>query len=530
MNIFYVGRHHTRFLGLLVGVFLCGSVVAQFPNPDATLLFSRSPIGGTARTAGAGGAFSSVGADIGSIDLNPAGLGLFNTTDICITPGIKIAADRSNYDGTNTNANHVGFEFAQAGAVITKKINRSSTQTSGSYALKSISFGISFQADNFFGRDQSFGTLNNTNSLVDNFAYVSNQQKTNLWSLEAQMLSAISYMGQNSTGTYTSNMSAPVHQSGTLSTRGTLDKVNLGFGGNLGEKIFFGFSVVIPILNYSVNTVMLESNANPNDSAQQFQGYQMSSTVSESGAGVTGKVGLIYKPVPWARFGVSYSLPTWYFLSENYSSEFTYYYGDSILDGSVPPMSYTLRTPMKGMVGASFYLQDHGFISADYEFQNIGSTRYSFTDPAYSGNNGGYNSYMKSTYGYSHTVRVGIEGAIKKLRLRAGYAYTNSPFRSGQNYTDNKYNASIQSASVGIGGRFKSFYIDLAYVFSYTKDGVSPNSQIPLDQINSILMTHTALLTVGFKIPTKGMSSTPPKQQKRSSDQLPRYIDPGDKY
>ena len=173
MNIFYVGRHHTRFLGLLVGVFLCGSVVAQFPNPDATLLFSRSPIGGTARTAGAGGAFSSVGADIGSIDLNPAGLGLFNTTDICITPGIKIAADRSNYDGTNTNANHVGFEFAQAGAVITKKINRSSTQTSGSYALKSISFGISFQADNFFGRDQSFGTLNNTNSLVDNFAYVS---------------------------------------------------------------------------------------------------------------------------------------------------------------------------------------------------------------------------------------------------------------------------------------------------------------------------------------------------------------------
>src|ERR1700722_18995933 len=77
---------------------LAGAINAQTPNPDATLLFSRSSISGTARTAGSGGAFSSVGADLGCLDLNPAGLGLYRSSDVSITPAIRVAGDQSIYD------------------------------------------------------------------------------------------------------------------------------------------------------------------------------------------------------------------------------------------------------------------------------------------------------------------------------------------------------------------------------------------------------------------------------------------------
>ena len=531
MKIIYLNKQAIRFTGLILALLLSGSLAAQFPNPDASLLFSRSTISGTSRVMGMGGAFSSVGADPSCMDLNPAGLGLYRSSDISITPGVRIAADQSIYNNNSMSASHPSLEFAQAGAVITKKFAHSTANGLNPYSLNSLTFGINFQTENSFDRNQNFGALNQTNSLVDKYTTLSNNFGTNQWSLEAAMLGATSFMGQNPiTNAYFSNLKAPVQQSGFLNTRGATNKINIGLGGNIGDKIFFGLSLGIPILNYTVNTQMVEINANPNDTVSQFQGYLLNSTVSETGVGVTGKVGLIYKPVPWARFGVSYSLPTWYFMTENYSSEIQY--GDSILDGSEPALSYQMRTPMKGTVGASFYLKEHGFISIDYEFQNLGSTHYHFTDPRYSSIDTSYNSYMKSVYGYSHTIKVGLEGAIKQLRLRAGYSYTNTPFiKSKMNYSDASHNGSAQSATVGIGGRFKRFYIDLAYVFTYTKDAVSPNFQIPLDQINSTYMTHNIMLTLGFRLSRDESKPAATKErQKRSSDQLPKYLDPGDKY
>jgi hypothetical protein len=191
---------------------------------------------------------------------------------------------------------------------------------------------------------------------------------------------------------------------------------------------------------------------------------------------------------------------------------------------------------MKGTLGASFYFAENSFFSADYSIQNVGATHYSVPNDSFQ-LAPFYNTYMKNTYTYTHTVKAGIQGAYKKLRLRAGYSYISTPFKSGQNYTVQygSYNESVQTATAGIGLVFKRFYIDMSYIFTYTKDGLSPNYQdfqVPLDEIHSTYMTHSILLTVGVRIPAKGdknATSTPTKKQ-RSGDQLPRYIDPGDKY
>jgi len=535
MNICTLDRSPIGLTGLLIAVFLSGSLAAQFPNQDAGVLFSRNSVSGTAASTGAGGAFSSVGGDLGCIDLNPAGLGLFKFNDISITPGLKISADRSNYDGSNMNASQVSPEIAQVGAAFTKKVSKG--------PLRSFTFALNYQGDNFFSRNENFNYYNTTNSLIDNYAYIYNNGYTPLVSLDAALLNYVNILGYNpTTGVFSSNIRTPLQQAGSLNTRGFSSNVSLGFGANVSDKLYFGFTVSVPILNYTVNTQMTETNHNPTDS-NQLQYYTLNSSISETGAGFTGTIGLIYQPTSWMRVGISYGLPTWLFLNENSNSALAVSF-DSTGLGTIPtqynnPFTYRLRLPMKGTLGASFYFAENSFFSADYSIQNVGATHYSvpsdtFQLAPY------YNSYMKSTYTYTHTVKAGIQGAYKKLRLRAGYSYITSPFKSGQNYTTQyspqlgSYNQSVQTATAGIGLVFKRFYVDMSYVFTYTKDGLSPNFQafqVPLDEIHSTYMTHSILLTVGVRIPAKGDKNSPttPKKQ-RSSDQLPRYIDPGDKY
>jgi hypothetical protein len=542
MNIFPLGilrqlifKTRMRFTGLLLFILITGSLAAQFPNPDAAVLFSRSSVSGTAASAGAGGAFSSVGGDLGSLSLNPAGLGLYKTSDICITPGLKISSDRSTYDANTMNAIQPGVNIAQAGAVLTRKLEKG--------PVKSFTLAINYQARNFFFRNQNFGAYNTTNSLIDNYVYVYNHGYTPAASLDAQLLNFVNILGYNTTtGAVSSNIKTPVQQSGFMNTRGSNSNVSLGFGANVWDKLYFGLSVAVPILNYTVNTQMSETNPLPTDSTNHFQYYTLNSGITESGFGFTGNVGLIYQPASWMRFGVSYGLPTWFFLNESANSTLAFSF-DSTGYGVIPtqynaPFTYRLRLPMKGVVGASFYFADKSFFSADYEFQNIGSTHYNITYDTVQLSSA-YNNYMKSTYTYVHTLKSGIQYAYKKLRMRAGYSYISSPFKSGQNYMlqygsqYKQYNESLQTATAGLGVVFKNFYIDLAYIFTYTKDGLSPNFQnfqVPLDEINSTYMTHSVLLTLGIKIPAKGGSNSSTKPKRRSSDQLPKNLDPDNKY
>ena len=147
MNMFVFDKLQLRYMSAVLAIFLSASVAAQVQNPDAIPLFTRSSVAGTARTAGTGGAFSSVGADPGSMELNPAGLGLYRSSDIAITPGVRIAADQSNYDGINMKANHPVPQFAQAGAILCKKMMQPHGNEDHPFSLKFISIGINFQTE-----------------------------------------------------------------------------------------------------------------------------------------------------------------------------------------------------------------------------------------------------------------------------------------------------------------------------------------------------------------------------------------------
>lgn len=539
-------------IGLMVCTVWSGeSLLSAQPNSDLVPLFDRSSISGTGRSASMAGAFGSVGADLGCLEINPAGLGLYRSSDVCVTPAARIAVNNASYDGANTNGTRPSFEIAQAGFAFTKLYANSTKHGDMSFEnhpLRSITFAINFQRDAYFSRVQDFNVASNNNSLVGNYAnYATNY---GFFPIEMQLLYFGGLINSPNGNNFYSRVNAPVQQLGNIITRGGVDKISLGLGGNLLDKVYFGFSLGIPILNYTTNAQMTESQLSADTGIYDYPSYNLGSEISESGVGFTGNLGIIYRPVPWARFGISYTLPTWYFLTENYSSSLTFYqdtlgsingYNLSTDNDPLTPINYRIRTPMKGTVSASFYLKEMGFLSVDYEVQNVGATRYRFetidtTNLPYipSGIDTFYNSYLKSTYGFIHTIRAGIEGAIKVVRLHAGYSYSTSPFKKDQVFTPG-YTEAVQNATCGVGVRLKHFYFDLAYVFSFTKDALQgPNNptgfQLAFDQVNSRYMSHQLSLTIGWKITNDRSSGKQRRRPAPVQNSTPPPVDPGDRY
>ncbi|MBK7114289.1 MAG: hypothetical protein IPH60_17850 [Flavobacteriales bacterium] len=79
-----------------LGLCLFALNVSAQNETDALRLSSISP-GGTARSIGLANAFGALGADGVSIAINPAGMGLFRTSEISLTPGFDVNNVRSNY-------------------------------------------------------------------------------------------------------------------------------------------------------------------------------------------------------------------------------------------------------------------------------------------------------------------------------------------------------------------------------------------------------------------------------------------------
>ncbi|RZJ64963.1 MAG: hypothetical protein EOO45_17425, partial [Flavobacterium sp.] len=75
-----------------------GSAYAQSYAPDA-FRFSQTNYGSSSRFKGMAGAQIGVGGDIGSINANPAGLGLFTKSEFNITPEFNSVSNESSYLG-----------------------------------------------------------------------------------------------------------------------------------------------------------------------------------------------------------------------------------------------------------------------------------------------------------------------------------------------------------------------------------------------------------------------------------------------
>lgn len=86
--------------------------------PEDALRMSWNVPSGTARNQAIGGAMGSLGGEINSIFVNPAGLGFFKTGEIVLTPGFSLLNGKSNFRGTDAKADNLArFNFGTSGVI-----------------------------------------------------------------------------------------------------------------------------------------------------------------------------------------------------------------------------------------------------------------------------------------------------------------------------------------------------------------------------------------------------------------------------
>ncbi len=468
---------------------------------DEALRYSQLFYGGTARFQSMGGAFTSLGGDLSVLNMNPAGLGMFRSTDISFTPQMFYNNSTSEFGGKQSFDNAYDLNISQFG--IATPLNSGG----GSSGLVSLNFGYSFSVtNNFAGNAIIQGELENS-SMVDYFMeYAQGIDYLELGGTEGMLFDAfmIDTLANNlsSYGSVFSNYGADANSTygqdvrRIISSEGRSKEHSFSLAANFSDKIYLGFtfgvSSVYSIYQYDHLETDREDNIHPFDQFQ-YQDY-----VETEGKGYSVKLGAIIRPLEALRLGFAVHSPTVYRLNEYYFDYLSGSKDDGFFDEFQSDnfsFSYTLVTPLRVTTGASLQLGKKGIVSADYEFVDYKMARYSKASDDY--NYYQENQDIKSVYDVAHNLRLGAELRLtSSIYLRGGYALYGSGFAKGEDNRDNSYNI----LSGGIGIRQSNFYFDVSYAHRSNTSDYFMYQSYNLDPASITYDRNMISATIGFKL------------------------------
>lgn len=507
-----------RFSKISLGVilmFFCTSVWAQGFVENA-LLFSRTKPGGSARIQAMGGAQIALGGDYSSGLSNPAGLGMYNRSEITFSPGLNFYNTSSLHNGTKKNDSKTTLTIP--GISFVHHFTPKSENFRGS-------FGVSLTRINDFNRAFSYNGEDSNTSIIDFFL-----EDANVFGLDAgDLRTALAYdnyliddataIGGNP-GEYFSEMEIDpndpddirrLRRQGDVDIKGRQNQWSFGYGGNYKDKVFFGANIGITSLRYRFQSNYGESDyffdLDPDFVA--LNSLSVQETIEIDGSGVNATLGLIFRPVNFFQVGVSLLTPTFYTLTyvhhSRVSSEwdnFDYLGSGEILNSLSSEYNdpiiydYNLTTPMKINTGVAFFISKYGFITGDVEFVNYSNAKYSSNTPndSYAPENEGIKYQYKNEAVFNY--RVGLELRYDIYRLRGGYNYQKNP-----NIPERvRLNQETNTISVGTGVRLKNFFVDFALLTTkgnsaYSEYAMLDNTGPVVDQKNKMT---SGMLTLGF--------------------------------
>ncbi|CAN0164820.1 unnamed protein product, partial [Chrysoparadoxa australica] len=208
---------------------------------DALMFSQTSPsYGSSARVQGFGGASNSLGGDISVIGTNPAGIGFFNRSVFSITPGLNFHSTDADYMGTQTSSIRTRFNVANIGVVLNNTVGDIVNTK-----FKGGSFAISLHRVNDFQNHFKYQARNDNNSVID--AFIEEAGSLNPDDLGDQAYAAYSnYLinpvdgGNGEIVGYDAFTYGYPMQTESVVTSGGQYQLNLAWGGNYNDRVYFG--------------------------------------------------------------------------------------------------------------------------------------------------------------------------------------------------------------------------------------------------------------------------------------------------
>lgn len=522
----------------------CASFTLQAQGVMDAVKYSQTDILGSARYMSMAGAFGALGGDVSAISLNPAGIGVFRSSEIMTTLNLSTTYTSATNSAGVSKDSDINFMFNNFGYVGT-------LNTSNNSGWANFNVGFSYNKIASFNRSYKTSYNNIGTSLTNYIAEVTNYDieqngaippsdmvndknpETPYFDTNIPWLTTLAYNGflidpvdnggNAYTGFFSPSLGDKANANLLMRESGDVSEYAISVGGNYGHRFYIGATVGLIDLRYTMRSEYGENitfQDGSNASISHTGSFALRNYLSTKGNGVNFKLGIIARPTDNLRLGFAVHTPTAYEALDYYDATLDYTKmgfdsgnGQAITGTTYTPAdvysSYYLNTPWRIMGSAAYTIGKKGLISVDYEFTGYKDTKLS-----------DYVGDLPATYLMGeqllngNTIKVGGEYRVTpQLSARVGYALQMSPIASSVlnqelvvetagTVTQYTLDRDTHYYTCGLGYRYGSVYADLAYVRKENDQDLLPFSPINglFPEVTKLATaTNSFALTVGYK-------------------------------
>lgn len=510
---------------ILISIMALGTITSSAFAQGASDLykFSTNELRGTANAIGMGGAIGALGADATAVSINPAGLGVYGSSEIMTTMNFSNTHNETELNAGKIKESNFKFNFDNISFV--------GVFPTGDDNVPKVNFGFTYNRLKNFDRKISTKGINQAWSLSDRIADMANFANPPYETAELQLINGdrqhnrevfasadwLPILGYNSQiinksgSSWGSTIGGTFNNSSFMREKGYINSYDFSVGTTISNIVSIGATIALTDVSYTMYSAYDEDFTTDYLTLENF--------LQTEGSGYQLKVGAIVSPIRELKIGVSYHSPTWYNLTDYYSAIMTSG-GDNlgerfILDtynndnAGDTYYDYKITTPDRWVFSLAGLLSDRFILSADYELTNYQKMRLK---DSYGAESSYTTGRVKSDYNSASTVRVGAKAFITDaFSASVGYAWMQNPIDDAVNneqYPNVDIAGTVTQYSIetndtqhitwGLGYTFQNgFYTDVAFVIKNQK--ADYYNFLAADKNTLKTNTFSGLLTLGYR-------------------------------
>ncbi|MBQ6760505.1 MAG: hemin receptor [Prevotella sp.] len=406
-------------------------------------------LNGTAKYIGMGGALEALGADISTINTNPAGVGFFRKSWAGVSAGLT--SQNSSFDGVKNVANlrdngKTNADFNQIGFVWSTRTGRDSHLNLSFNYQKSRNFNQILQAVNHLD-GYSANTVNYIKAYHFQDSYT--LQDHILYNVLNSKLSD----GSNPENTYA--RIAEMYAAHTDNS-GYISNFDFNISGSIHDKVFLGFTLGVKDVryrstNYYDEALGSETPLCPYGNPENE--FRFTDLRRITGTGFDIKFGAIIRPIEESpfRFGVYINTPTWYELHSHGDMSAAAGFIANLAEEGQDPIyksyttsdntigygynyKYCISTPWRFGASVGHTFGKKVAIGATYEYADYSAIRNKIVDGTYVDYYGDEHLETTRDYDMDNNNDISLKGVsllkvgaeikpIPELAIRLGYNY-----------------------------------------------------------------------------------------------------------
>jgi len=409
-------------IALCIPLFVVQTSEAQFIEDALRLAVPGFGVG--ARSLGMGGAYTGVADDYSATFWNPAGLAQIKRMELMgglstlsYQNSSTFLGTSSSFSNSSTNLNNIGFVYPLP------------------TIRGSLAFAIGYNRVNDFTTALSFDAFNPNSSIIPT-----------LYNKDPEQDIAYQLWLNDSLGH--TPIQKNVNQRGNVLEGGGLNNWSFAGAIDIAKDLSIGLTLNILSGTYTYDRDFIEEDSRGfyQTHPWDFNQLKLHNTINGDISGVGAKFGLLYGLKDIARLGATIKTPSLYTVKENYSTDGSSLFdnGDKFYYKLSGSDQYDVVTPW--VFGAGVSVSFYGFtVSGDVDYTDYTQLEFKNANSDVMALNTDIKQVLRSV----PSLRVGGEYTIPDInvRLRAGYAYLQSPYAEDKGISERQY----KYWTVGIG-------------------------------------------------------------------------------